>query len=124
MKIHRISDRELENLKIPIQKYEEDSGFKDFKMKAQEILGEKSFSCMKYLFMIYILIDLYSLKSPDRKNIIVKTTNKNHIPGIIIINNITHSGQNSIFNRTSNIPIFSILFPELINIFTKNPTIM
>jgi len=73
MKIHRISDRELENLKIPIQKYEEDSGFKDFKMKAQEILGEKSFSCMKYLFMIYILIDLYSLKSPDRKNIIVKT---------------------------------------------------
>ena len=72
MKIHRINQNELQNLNIPIQEYQEDIGFKDFKKKANSIFGEESMKYMKYLFILYILIDLYSFSNPERKNLLVK----------------------------------------------------
>lgn len=72
MRIHRMSDSDISALNIPIQKYEEDIGFNDFKDKAKTILGEKSLNYTKYLLILYVLIDLYSLTNPERKNGLVK----------------------------------------------------
>jgi len=67
-----MSDKEINSLNIPVQKYEEDMGFKDFKEKAKALLGETSLNYLKYLLILYVVIDLYSLTSPERKNALVK----------------------------------------------------
>jgi len=76
MRIHRLSDKEINSLNIPVQKYEDDVGFKDFKEKAKALLGETSLNYLKYLLMLYIVIDLYSLTNNDRKNALVKVMEK------------------------------------------------
>lgn len=76
MRIHRMSDKEIKSLNIPVQQYEEDLSFKDFKDKAKMLLGEKSLNYLKYLLILYILIDLYSLTNPERKNALVKVMEK------------------------------------------------
>lgn len=76
MRIHRMSDKEINSLNIPVQKYEEDIGFKDFKEKAKALVGETSLNYLKYLLMLYIVIDLYALTNPERKNALVKTMEK------------------------------------------------
>jgi len=72
MRIHRLSDKEINSLNIPVQKYEEDAGFKEFKERAKAILGETSLNYLKYLLILYVVIDLYSLTNADRKNALVK----------------------------------------------------
>ena len=72
MKIHRLSDKEIDALNIPIQKYEEDIKFKDFKEQAMGLLGESGMKYLKYLLALYVVIDLYSYTNPERKNILMK----------------------------------------------------
>ena len=76
MRIHRMNDKEINSLNIPIQKYEEDSSFNDFKNKAKSLLGETSLNYLKYLLMLYVVIDLYSFTNSDRKNALVKIMEK------------------------------------------------
>ena len=76
MRIHRMSDKEINSLNIPIQKYEDDAGFKEFKEKAKAILGEKSLNYLKYLLILYVVIDLYSFTNAERKNALVKIMEK------------------------------------------------
>ncbi len=76
MRIHRMSDKEINSLKIPVEKYEEDMSFKDFKEKAKALLGESSLNYLKYLLMLYVVIDLYSFTNPERKNGLVKVMEK------------------------------------------------
>lgn len=76
MRIHRLSDKEIDSLNIPIQKYEEDIKFKEFKERATEILGDKSLKYIKYLLALYVVIDLYSFTNADRKNGLVKVMEK------------------------------------------------
>lgn len=71
-----MSDKEISSLKIPVQKYEEDMGFKDFKEKAKALMGETSLNYLKYLLMLYVVIDLYALTNSDRKNALVKVMEK------------------------------------------------
>ena len=40
MRIHRMSDKEINSLKIPVEKYEEDMSFKDFKEKFMFSCGQ------------------------------------------------------------------------------------
>lgn len=76
MRIHRLSDKEIDSLNIPIQKYEEDIKFKEFKEKATDILGDKSLKYIKYILALYVVIDLYSFTNADRKNGLVKVMEK------------------------------------------------
>jgi len=76
MRIHRLSDKEINSLNIPIQKYEEDINYKDFREKAKSLLGEKSLKYIKYLLVLYIVIDLYSLTTSDKKNALIKIMEK------------------------------------------------
>lgn len=76
MRIHRLSDKEIDSLNIPVQKYEEDLKFKEFKTEANALLGDKSIKYMKYLIALYALIDLYSYATTDKKNLIVKMMEK------------------------------------------------
>ena len=39
MKIHKLSEKEIASLKVPIERYEENLKFREFKEKATEILG-------------------------------------------------------------------------------------
>jgi len=76
MRIHRLSDKEIDSLNIPVQKYEEDLKFKDFKQKAGALLGDESIKYMKYILALYAVIDLYSLTSAEKKSVIVKLMEK------------------------------------------------
>ena len=76
MKIHRLSDKEIDSLNIPIQKYEEDIKFKEFKEQASGLLGETGMKYLKYMLALYVLIDLYSFTNPERKNVLVKAMEK------------------------------------------------
>lgn len=72
MRIHRLSDKEIDSLNIPLKKYEEDLKFKEFKTKATEMLGDKSLKYIKYLLILYVIIDLYSFTNQEKKNALVK----------------------------------------------------
>lgn len=76
MRIHRLSDKEIDSLNIPIKKYEEDLKFKEFKEKTTELLGDGSLKYLKYLLALYVVIDLYSLTTPEKKNGFVKIMEK------------------------------------------------
>ena len=52
MRIHRLSDKEIDSLNIPIKKYEEDLKFKEFKEKTTELLGDGSLKYLKYFDIV------------------------------------------------------------------------
>lgn len=76
MKIHKLSDKEISSLKVPIEKYEENLKFKEFKEKASELLGAKNIKYLKYLLIIYVLIDLYRISKNEKKNALMKLLEK------------------------------------------------
>jgi hypothetical protein len=76
MKIHKLSDREISSLKIPIEKYEENLKFREFKEKATEILGNENTKYLKYLLIVYVLIDLYRISNNEEKNGLMKLMEK------------------------------------------------
>jgi hypothetical protein len=76
MKIHKLSDKEISSLSVPIEKYEENLKFKEFKEKATELLGNKNMKYLKYLLIIYVLIDLYRISNNEEKNGLVKLMEK------------------------------------------------
>ena len=76
MKIHKLSDKEISSLSVPIEKYEENLKFREFKEKATELLGNKNMKYLKYLLIIYVLIDLYRISNNEEKNGLVKLMEK------------------------------------------------
>lgn len=76
MKIHKLSDREISSLRVPIEKYEENLKFKEFKEKATELFGVKNTKYLKYLLIIYVLIDLYRISKNEEKNGLMKLMEK------------------------------------------------
>ena len=76
MKIHKLSDKEISSLRIPIEKYEENLKFREFKSKATEILGNNNSKYLKYLLIIYVLIDLYRISNNEEKNGLMKLMEK------------------------------------------------
>ena len=76
MKIHKLSDKEISSLRVPIQKYEENLKFREFKEKATEIFGNGNAKYLKYLLIIYILIDLYRVSKNEEKNGLMKLMEK------------------------------------------------
>lgn len=76
MRIHKLSNKEIGSLNIPIQKYEEDINFREFKDKASSLLGENSLKYIKYFLAIYVMIDLYRLSKNEEKNGLVKMMEK------------------------------------------------
>jgi hypothetical protein len=76
MKIHKLSEKEISSLSVPIEKYEENLKFREFKEKATEILGNGNTKYLKYLLIIYILIDLYRISNNEEKNGIMKMMEK------------------------------------------------
>ena len=75
MKIHKLSDKEISSLRVPIEKYEENLKFREFKEKATEYLGNGNAKYLKYLLIVYILIDLYRASKNEEKNGLMKLTN-------------------------------------------------
>jgi hypothetical protein len=75
MKIHKLSDKEISSLKVPIETYEENLKFKEFKEKATELFGNNT-KYLKYLLIIYVLIDLYRLSKNEEKNGLMKLMEK------------------------------------------------
>ena len=76
MKIHKLSDKEIASLQIPIEKYDEDLKFKDFKEKATVILGNNYSKYIKYFLILYVLIDLYRISKQEDKNSLMKVMEK------------------------------------------------
>lgn len=76
MKIHKLSDKEIASLNVPIEKYEENLKFREFKEKATEILGNQHTKYLKYILIIYMLIDLYRVSKNEEKNGLVKLMEK------------------------------------------------
>jgi len=76
MKIHKLSDKEISSLKVPIEKYEENLKFKEFKQKATELIGDKNTKYLKYLLIMYVLIDLYRISKQEEKNGLMKLMEK------------------------------------------------
>lgn len=76
MKIHKLSDKEISSLSVPIEKYEENLKFKEFKEKATEILGNNNSKYLKYLLIVYVLIDLYRISNNEEKNGLMKLMEK------------------------------------------------
>ena len=76
MKIHKLSEKEIASLKVPIQKYEENLKFREFKEKATEILGNGNTKYLKYLLIVYVLIDLYRISNNEEKNGLMKLMEK------------------------------------------------
>jgi hypothetical protein len=76
MKIHKLSDKEIQSLSIPIEKYEENLKFKEFKEKATDLFGAKNTKYLKYLLIIYVLIDLYRISKNEEKNGLMKLMEK------------------------------------------------
>jgi hypothetical protein len=76
MKIHKLSDKEISSLRVPIEKYEENLKFKEFKEKATNLFGTKNAKYLKYLLIIYVLIDLYRISKREDKNGLMKLMEK------------------------------------------------
>jgi hypothetical protein len=76
MKIHKLSDKEIQSLQVPVQKYEENLKFKEFKQKATELFGLNNTKYLKYLLIIYVLIDLYRISKNEEKNELMKLMEK------------------------------------------------
>ena len=76
MKIHKLSDKEIQSLQVPVQKYEENLKFKEFKQKANELFGLNNTKYLKYLLIIYVLIDLYRISKNEEKNELMKLMEK------------------------------------------------
>ena len=76
MKIHKLSDKEISSLKVPIQKYEENLKFREFKEKASELLGSENTKYLKYILIIYVIIDLYRISKNEDKNGLMKIMEK------------------------------------------------
>ena len=76
MKIHKLSDKEISSLKVPIEKYEENLKFKEFKEKATELLGDRNTKYLKYFLIFYVLIDLYRISKNEEKNGLMKLMEK------------------------------------------------
>jgi hypothetical protein len=76
MKIHKLSDKEISSLRVPIEKYEENLKFKEFKEKASELLGSKNIKYLKYLLILYVIIDLYRISKKEEKNELMKLMEK------------------------------------------------
>jgi hypothetical protein len=76
MKIHKLSDKEISSLKVPIQKYEENLKFREFKEKAILLLGSENTKYLKYILIIYVIIDLYRLSKNEDKNALMKLMSK------------------------------------------------
>ena len=76
MKIHKLSDKEISSLSVPIERYEENLKFREFKENATKLLGNKNTKYLKYLLIIYILIDLYRISKNEEKNEIMKLMEK------------------------------------------------
>jgi hypothetical protein len=76
MKIHKLSDREISSLKVPIQKYEENLKFREFKEKASQLIGSENTKYLKYILLIYVIIDLYRISNNEDKNGIMKLMEK------------------------------------------------
>jgi len=76
MKIHKLSDKEILSLKIPVEKYEENLKFREFKEKATEYFGNGNAKYLKYLLIVYILIDLYRASKNEEKNELMKLMEK------------------------------------------------
>lgn len=76
MKIHKLSDKEISSLRVPIEKYEENLKFREFKEKATELFGHKNTKYLKYLLIIYVLIDLYRISKKEEKNGLMKLMEK------------------------------------------------
>ena len=84
MKIHKLSDKEISSLRVPIEKYEENLKFREFKEKATELLGSSNTKYVKYLLIIYVLIDLYRASKNEEKNEIMKLMEKFGLSDTII----------------------------------------
>ena len=76
MKIHKLSDKEISSLKVPVEKYEENLKFKEFREKATELIGDKNTKYLKYLLIVYVLIDLYRISKQEEKNGLMKLMEK------------------------------------------------
>jgi len=76
MKIHKLSDKEISSLRVPIEKYEENLKFKEFKEKASELLGNGNAKYLKYLLIVYVLIDLFRVSKNEEKNGLMKLMEK------------------------------------------------
>lgn len=76
MKIHKLSDKEISSLSVPIEKYEENLKFREFKEKATELLGAKNTKYIKYILIVYVLIDLYRISNNEDKNGLMKLMEK------------------------------------------------
>jgi hypothetical protein len=76
MKIHKLSDKEISSLSVPIEKYEENLKFREFKERATELLGTGNTKYLKYLLILYILIDLYRISKNEEKNGLMKLMEK------------------------------------------------
>jgi len=76
MKIHKLSDKEISSLRVPIEKYEENLKFREFKEQATELLGSGNTKYVKYLLIIYVLIDLYRASKNEEKNELMKLMGK------------------------------------------------
>jgi hypothetical protein len=76
MKIHKLSDKEISSLNVPIENYEENLKFREFKEKATELLGNGNAKYLKYLLIVYVLIDLYRISNNEENNGLMKLMNK------------------------------------------------
>jgi len=76
MKIHKLSDKEILSLKVPIQKYEENLKFREFREKATQLLGAENTKYLKYILIIYVIIDLYRISKNEEKNGLMKLMEK------------------------------------------------
>ena len=76
MKIHKLSDKEISSLSVPIEKYEENLKFREFKEKATELLGTGNTKYLKYFLIFYVIIDLYRISKNEEKNGLMKLMEK------------------------------------------------
>lgn len=76
MKIHKLSDKEISSLRIPIERYEENLKFREFKEKATVMLGNGKIKYLKYLLIVYVLIDLFRISKNEEKNELMKLMEK------------------------------------------------
>lgn len=76
MRIYRMSDTEIDNLKIPLTEYEKKEQFVSLKKKIEGEFGNHAYKYLKIALVLYTLIDLYSLTTSEKKNTIVKYLEK------------------------------------------------
>lgn len=76
MRIYRMSDTEIDSLKIPLTEYEKKEQFVSLKKKIEGEFGNNAYKYLKIALVLYTLIDLYSLTTSEKKNTIVKYLEK------------------------------------------------